>query len=114
MADFTDEEIKKATQRVMEMRNRSIYKTEKETTGRKGVPNLPDFVKLSADSGEPPTHIKENKPNIKGGVGKLLNMINFKGIGIDGDTNLLLGILLLLGGDSTDELLTLALIYIML
>ena len=101
MTDFTDEEIKKATQRVMEMRNRSVYKTEKEATGRKGTPNVPDFVKLAANLGEPPTQIKESKPNVKGGVGKLLNMINFKGM-------------LLLGGDSTDELLTLALIYIML
>ncbi len=113
MADFTDEEIKKAAQRVMEMRNRSVFSGETEKNRNNAPPAAPPFVKMAANSSAPREQ-SQNNPTVPSGVGKLLNMINFKGVGIDGDTNLLIGILLLLGGESTDELLTLALIYIML
>ena len=44
----------------------------------------------------------------------ILNFLNFKGIKMDNDRLIILAICLLLAGEETDELLMLALIYIML
>lgn len=44
----------------------------------------------------------------------ILNMLNFKGIKMDNDRLIILAVCLLLAGEETDELLMLALIYIML
>lgn len=57
-----------------------------------------------------PKTTKSTPPKISG----LLNMFNFKGIEMDNDRLLILAVCLLLLGDSDDELLMLALLYIML
>lgn len=44
----------------------------------------------------------------------ILNMLNFKGMKMDNDRLIILAVCLLLAGEETDELLMLALIYIML
>ncbi|HIZ17488.1 MAG TPA: hypothetical protein H9675_08005 [Firmicutes bacterium] len=50
----------------------------------------------------------EKRPN------SILNFLNFKGLDLDGDTSLIALLILLLSSDKNDELLMLALIYIML
>lgn len=58
---------------------------------------------------------KENRqpPARENGL-NLLNMLNFKSIGMDHDRMVILALCLLLSGEEADELLLLALIYIML
>lgn len=58
---------------------------------------------------------KENRqpPARENGL-NLLNMLNFKSIGMDHDRMIILALCLLLSGEEADELLLLALIYIML
>ncbi len=55
---------------------------------------------------------KEEKPKSTGI--NLLNMLNFKGIAMDSDRLIILALCLLLSSEEVDELLLLALIYIML
>ena len=59
---------------------------------------------------------KENSPpKQKNGLGNnILNLLNFKGLKMDNDRLIILAVCLLLSGETTDELLMLALIYIML
>ena len=54
--------------------------------------------------------IKNNRPE----AGRLLDMFNFNKINMDNDRLLILAVCLLLASDSDDELLMLALLYIML
>lgn len=51
---------------------------------------------------------EEKRPN------SILNFLNFKGLDLDGDTSLIALLILLLSSDKNDELLMLALVYIML
>lgn len=62
-------------------------------------------------STENPTPPPTNAP-IKGG--SILNFLNFKGMKMDNDRLIILAICLLLAGEEVDELLMLALMYIML
>ena len=50
----------------------------------------------------------------KGGGMDLSNLINLKGLKLDGDLSLVLMIVLMMSGEEVDELLLMALIYIML
>ena len=63
---------------------------------------------------EPPAPIKPQGSILKSRGAELLKMLNFKGIDMDSDRALILGMMLLLISQSDDELLILALIYIML
>lgn len=49
-----------------------------------------------------------------GGSNSILNFLNFKGMKIDNDRLIILAICILLSGEEADELLMIALIYIML
>lgn len=64
------------------------------------------------------TPSRSEKPNrepyAKGNGLNLLNMLNFKSLGMDHDRMVILALCLLLSGEEADELLLLALIYIML
>ena len=60
----------------------------------------------STQSSAPPS--EEKKAN------SILNFLNFKGLDLDGDTSLIALLILLLSSDKNDELLMLALVYIML
>ncbi len=62
-------------------------------------------------SAEMPTPPTTNTP-LKGG--SILNFLNFKGMKMDNDRLIILAICLLLAGEEVDELLMLALMYIML
>lgn len=95
MDSFTNEELQRAAERVREMQRRAA----KAGGGNR---NLPEKSEAKRDAA-PPQRRKS-----------ILELINFKNMEIDNDRSLLMGILLLLSGESTDELLMLALIYIML
>lgn len=95
MADFTTEEIERAAKRVREMYARSSFKNE--------LPPMPNFVAPTPE-----------KPVLKNNKSRLLGLLNFKNFPLDSDTSLLLGIILLLSSEIEDELLILALVYIML
>lgn len=70
---------------------------------------MPDFVKPREHSEAPEV---QRKPQVKKkGIFDLLNLNNFE---LDADRSMVLMMLALLSGDKNDELLTLALLYIML
>ena len=115
MQEFSQEELQRAADRVREMSRRANL-----SGGRHTRPPMPDFV--STRVGETPQNTVPNimqndmqkahtKPNA---INSLFKMINFKNLEIDGDVSLILGILLLLSGETYDELLSLALLYRMM
>ena len=86
---------------------------KKDPTKGLKVPSFINTNQTNEPKGEqnhPPNITKSNPPKASG----LLNMFNFKGIEMDNDRLLILAVCLLLLGDSDDELLMLALLYIML
>ncbi len=95
MDNFTNEELQRAAERVREMQRRAA----KAGGGNRNLPEKNETRQNTAPA-----------PRRK----SILELINFKNMEIDNDRSLLMGILLLLSGESTDELLMLALIYIML
>ena len=99
MDSFTTEELRQAADRVREMQRRASIST-----------NLPPNKKTPTTQNKEPEGIN----NLGGGKRNLLELINFKNMEIDGDRSLLMGILLLLSSDITDEILMFALIYIMM
>ena len=105
-----------------------------------GMPPTPDFVRLRQGPREPqrdqtarhtaeqsaapsqPKPTEESKkaspgapkvPPKKSGI-DLLRMFNFNRLSMDSDRTLILAVIFLLLGDSSDELLLLALLYIMI
>ncbi len=94
MDNVTAEELNRAAERVRDMQRRAA-----QAGGKNKPPEKRE---------EKPTQMV--LPRRK----SILELINFKNMEIDNDRSLLMGILLLLSGDTTDELLMLALIYIML
>lgn len=138
MAGYSKEEMDKmqndAIQRVRAMQQRAQNVS-------KGSPPMPDFVRpLSGQTGQTgrdrspeqharpqpePSHRPQPEPNGRteephqpppkqGRGASLLQMLNLKGIDIDSDRSLILMMLALLSGEGGDELLMLALLYIML
>ena len=88
------------------------------------MPPAPDFVRLRKES-TVGKHEKENNPlppvpppapppRKADNGSSLLKMLNFKAIKMDSDRTVIIALMLLLMGDSGDELLLLALLYIML
>lgn len=101
-------EARDAALRMMEMNRRS------------DMPPVPDFIRVSG--AEPPqTEPPQTEPPQSDGVGiphgrgkSLMSLLDFGKLKLDGDTGLIIAILVLLGSENCDELLMLALIYIML
>lgn len=94
MENVTAEELQRAAERVRDMQRRAA------AVGGKSV--TPDTKETPPKTGLPARRKS------------ILDIINFKNMEVDSDHSLLMGILLLLSGENTDELLLLALIYIML
>ncbi len=112
MADISREEFlslqAEAQNRLKEMQRRS-----EEAVGK--IPPAPDFVMLRKNEPELPKKQKcESAPEKPRGGLDILKMFNFKNINMDSDRVLILAVLLLLAGNSSDELLLFALVYIML
>lgn len=93
MDNLTNEELQRAAERVRDMQRRA------------------SFVKNNSNENKP-TAPPTKKPNER--RKNILDIINFKNLEIDSDISLLMGILLMLSSETTDEILMLALIYIML
>lgn len=107
MAELSRDEFVRL-QRDAEERLRQMQRKSEQLTG---VPPAPEFVKIR-ETEKTPTKIK-NRPERKGGF-DLLKMFNFSNLQLDSDRVLIIAVLLLLMSESSDELLMLALIYIML
>ncbi len=109
---------KEAARRAREMQQRAIPAPE-------GIPPMPNFVKTpyqNPGQSAPRLHPQPPKtppPPPAPGPPKnqglnLLRMLNFGQMKLQGDTLLVVMLLLLLAGDGADELLLLALVYILL
>ncbi len=115
MEEFSQEELQRAAERVREMSRRANVSGAKHQR-----PPMPDFVSprfSEPQPSAPQTDMQKNmqKPHNKSSAVKsLFKMLNFKNLEIDGDISLILGIMLLLSGETYDELLNLALLYIMM
>ena len=111
MSDMNREEFLRL-QKEAEERLRQMQRRSEQALGI--MPPTPDFVKLRNEE-KPPAQPKVAKnPPAKNNGFDILKMFNFKNIQLDSDRVLIIAVLLLLMGDSSDELLMLALIYIML
>ncbi|MBR6693927.1 MAG: hypothetical protein IKL62_03155 [Clostridia bacterium] len=83
-------------------------------------PKAPDFVKIRESSTPPQPKPPPPKPPPEPPkpparrVPQLLKMLNLRGIEFDADRKIIIAVMLLLLGETDDELLLLALIYIML
>ena len=118
MDNITPEELQRAAERVRELSRRS------SVNGRPHpLPPTPDFVNVNRRQHSPAPETPANtatekavaSPSKRGSaVNSLFKMINFKNLEIDSDVSLILGILLLLSSDNADEILSMALLYIML
>lgn len=93
MDKLTNDELQRAAERVRDMQRRASLVKNTANENKSALPPARKSV--------------ERRKNI-------LDIINFKNIEIDSDVTLLMGILLMLSSESADELLMLALIYIML
>ncbi len=109
---------KEAARRAREMQQRAIPAPE-------GIPPMPNFVKTPYQSQPqaprlhpqppkaPPAPPPKQPPQKSQGL-NLLRLLNFNQLKLQGDTLLVVMLLLLLAGDGADELLLLALVYILL
>jgi len=117
VADYSGRELEKmqneAERRVREMQSRSRLPTgpshvsQRERDARTRSQHQPPQDNPTQEEippAEPPA-----KP-----ANSILNLINLKGLDLDGDTSLIALLILLLSGDQSDELLLLALVYVLL
>lgn len=112
MSNMSREEFLRL-QKEAETRMREMQKRSDEITGK--MPPAPNFVTLRNE--EKPQEVKapQKPPQNKRSNGlDLLRMLNFGNMNMDSDRILILALMLLLIGESNDELLILALLYIML
>lgn len=111
MEQVNREELERAAKRIMEMNSRA----SKAISGNKQEDSKPmsPYVYKEIIPNKKQEDVSDNEKFSKGGS-SLFNFINFKKIVADKDRTLLAGIMLLLGGETADEKLLLALLYIML
>ncbi len=100
-----------------EKRLNEMYYNSGKKDPSKGL-KVPSFIATQSTHNAPQNHYEKPAPKVEKTttprVSGILNMLNFKGIEMDNDRLLILAVCLLLLGDSDDELLMLALIYVML
>ncbi len=118
-------------QRDAENRIREMQRKADRAIKGNDTPPVPNYVKMSPQrpqTAQPQrpvqpineTHPTPYSPPRKGGILSkfkgidFLKLFNFKNIHIDSDITVIIALLLLLSTEDTDELLVLALIYIML
>ncbi len=103
---------KEAEERLKEMQRKSNYHINN------AMPPTPNFVKINQKEVKaiPPTPTDEIKPAVKNNNfgGKFLNILNLNNLKMDNDIIIILMLILLLSANDTDEILLLALVYIML
>lgn len=108
MEEFTAEQISRAANRVREMQRRSVLPQNTQSVTKRQAPPSSEqkFIEQNSD-------LKEKKQS-ESPFGRILKLIDLKNFSFDDDSKLILGILLLLSSAQADELLILALVYVML
>lgn len=123
-------------QRDAEQRLRDMQRRSRNAVNSGDMPPVPNFVQVGTRQGHRPQQSNsrrptppeeahkepkpQNKPPLmpksnKGGKGfDLLKMLNFKNLKIDSDVMIIVALIFLLSTEETDELLLMALVYIML
>lgn len=100
-------------QREAERRVRDMHERAKSATG--DALHYPSFVKPVHSDEEPKKRLEREvaaiPPKKAGGI---LSILDFKKLDLDSDRIMLLFLLILMSGEESDELMTLALLYIML
>lgn len=136
MNEYEREKFEHHKKEAEDQLNRMYYGTKGKSGNQNGGLTVPSFLaapKHSKGKGNPqnpPNHApktperpkqsentfkKQSSPkNSTSYGGNILNLLNFNKLKIDNDRLIILAICLLLAGDEPDELLMLALIYIML
>lgn len=97
-------------ERMQREAERRVNATQRRNSKVANEVKIPDFV-----SSPTQTNTKSNQPkSMLFGKSKLLDFIDLKNIDFDSDTSIIMVLLLLLSKGEQDELLMLALLYIML
>ena len=136
MPEPTEKDIQRM-QRDAEQRMREMQRRTSRYSGSHDAPQVPNFVRLSPgqidrqrpkSQAQPPKQAQDTKPlkkptrtnpqgNSNGVLNKgfnLLKMFNFQNFRLDSDITIIIVLILLISSEETDELLLLALAYIML
>lgn len=119
MTDKERSEFEKQKREAERQLNEMYFGTSKRN---ENTLKMPPFLAPSQNKNSPKKEIKqineikkeEEKQKEKPRGLNLLNMLDLKSINMDSDRALILALVLLLSGEETDELLSLALLYIML
>lgn len=101
-----------------ERRMREMKKKANVYLGNSEVPPVPNFVSqkprpIPQQNAKHNNHKKEKRPESRNGL-DLLRILNFKNIKIDSDVLIIIALIFMLSNENTDELLLMALLYIML
>lgn len=100
-----------------ERRMREMKKKADVYIGSSEVPPVPNFVSQNPRSmpqqNTNHNHKKEKRPESRNGL-DLLRILNFKNIKIDSDVLIIIALIFMLSNENSDELLLMALLYIML
>ena len=128
MTEQEQKEFEKRKKEAENQLNRMYYGSSSRNVNSKGL-KMPPFLNTPQTKNQN-NHIKESKnekipepnhnkvgqnqitQNKKSGI-DLLNLLNFKGIKMDNDRLVIIALCLLLSSEDVDELLLLALMYIM-
>ena len=135
-ADYSKSELERmqreAVRRVKDMQEkarnpgRNAHSGGRDASAYAAMPSMPHFLRPPErdEHSTPPSepehrrdgaaHTDRNLPAKKTKGFDLLNMLNLKSLQMDADRSIVLMLLTLLSGEETDELLLLALMYIML
>ncbi len=99
-----------------ERRMREMKKRADVYIGNSEIPPVPNFVKQRNRTEPQPTRLppaNKKGPESRNGF-DLLRILNFKNIKIDSDVLIIIALIFMLSNENTDELLLMALLYIML
>ena len=100
-----------------ERRMREMKKKANVYIGNSETPPVPNFVSRNHRQPEQKTqrneHQNKKEPINRNGL-DLLRVLNFKNIKIDSDVLIIVALIFMLSSEKTDELLLMALLYIML
>ena len=133
MNELTQDNIKKM-QRDAEYRMREMQRKAERAVSGNDMPPVPNFVRINQQTNNKGNHTNQTPPqdlnkehNVRfaeqkkpqGLLGKLkgfdlLKIFNFNNLKIDNDILIILALIFLLSTEDTDELLLIALLYIML
>lgn len=120
MNEYEKKEFERHKKIAEEQLNNMYYGTKNQQTKTNNL-KMPSFLASPQNNNDKPnnsvTATTQNKIPKKNTTFKntnILNMLNIKNLKMDNDRLIILAVCLLLASDTTDELLMLALIYIML